>query len=233
MTCSRFATFIDVNTLTIERSESGLAIADRFVVFRATGTLTARDTVARVNASFGVAIASQGGSTIGVGDTFDFVATNIGIRWVSLVARGTGAKRFVIDSLTRCFFRAKSKFAGIFAFVSSRQWIKDTSQVIGAECIIETLIGVRAAFGGIPHRSWRTYAFEASRFVFAHHFCRAHISILTLVNVLASLRGADESFAAFASAVITRFAFTTIIFHVASRSAKFIDADFTLQTVLI
>lgn len=140
----------------------------------------------------------------------------------------------MIDGLTRCFFRAKSKFAGIFALVSSRQWIKDTSQVVGAECIIETLIRIGAAFGSIPHCSRRTYTLEASRFVFAHHFCRAYIvSILTLVNVLTSLRGRDESFGAFASAVITGFAFTTIVLHVASRSAEFIDADFSLQTILI
>jgi hypothetical protein len=149
------------------------------------------------------------------------------------VARGTRAKRFVIDGLTRCFFRAKSKFAGIFALISSRQWIKDTSQVVGAECIIETLIGIGAAFGSIPHCSRRTYTLEASRFVFAHHFCRAYISILTLVNVLTSLRGRDESFAAFASALVTSFTFTTIVLYVASRSAEFIDADFSLQTVLI
>lgn len=58
MTCSRFATFIDVNTLTIRRLESGLAIANRLVVFRATRTLSAGDTVARVDAPFGFGIAS-------------------------------------------------------------------------------------------------------------------------------------------------------------------------------
>ena len=75
MAGSRFGTFIDINTLPIQRYETGLAVANGFVIFCTATTLSTCSCGARVDAFLELCIASQFGCTVVVSFTFNFVTT--------------------------------------------------------------------------------------------------------------------------------------------------------------
>ena len=90
MAGSRLGTFININTLAIERLVTRLAVANGFMVFRsARAFFTASDSVARINTFLVFLVTRFGRGTIIVSFAFNSVATNVGIGGVSSVTRRT------------------------------------------------------------------------------------------------------------------------------------------------
>lgn len=132
-------------------------------------TLATNDTVAWIDTLVGFSVTRLVAAAVVVRFTLDFVASDVGVSWVTSMFGRTRAEGFVTNGFALGFLRAEGVFARVLAHFSPAQWIRSTGQVVLATSVVGTFVGTSAAFGHVTDFSRWTFASERSRQVLALH----------------------------------------------------------------
>ena len=222
---------VDIHTAVVGEDIAWLTVALGHMVHSGTGTTSTVGDTASVHTSVVDKLAHLVSAAVLVG-----LALHLGA-----AQRRAGVTNVLLITLTICLVLLYQA-VGVGSTVGTVAWvhalsvttaIPSTRKSVQTISVGATFVGALAAFGvWVAHFTPWAGALVRSCRVGAGGAAVAHL-VVTLIDILAAKRGADEANGTHTVASLTDLARSTILFFVATRLTGGVQANFTLKTVLV